>query len=560
MNESRSIKTMSSMIRQFFTLKAGLTSLAMVIGMSGTANAVNLSMDGTGQVLLSPFYSVRESHVTSVSISNWSNGQTKVVKLRFRESLRGASVLDVNLFLPPRDVWSGSVIDSGSGAKLVSNDRSCTYPEITELGLPFNNLHYTGRLPGTLADDLGESLDRTREGFLEIIEMGVVADGAELGSSPGTTQGALISALVRNQPNGLPTDCSRVRVANLFASAGLLLAPKGELTASNIIIDVLRGTEFVVPGTALQRFFMPSDPFQHLYTEPGSLKPDLASVSPARSDILNPRGEEPLVFTVPDWVAAGGQPIDAVSAVLTKTEMRADYEVGNGNFQTELVLTAPTFRHYVLPAEGVSSTGFVSRPPFSVRKQATQAEVSASNADSCMTIRALAFNRDLAPYPVLTGGLPGIPRLDAGRNLAVCGPTSRVAIVPAGTQSGDGFIHSATRQTPTFFLPSNAFGGAAPQYQSGWLWLVPSGRRQDESAIGPGQVATEGADASGRPSIVTEVFSRGGVADLAPIHSDGIARRYRGLPLIGFTAIRTVSGGQGYGGMFPIQGRAVPWP
>ncbi|MEJ2612594.1 MAG: hypothetical protein P8179_21675, partial [Candidatus Thiodiazotropha sp.] len=53
--------------------------------------AVNLSQNGIGQVLLYPYYNVNEGNSTFISVTNTTN-RVKAVKVRFREAVGGESV------------------------------------------------------------------------------------------------------------------------------------------------------------------------------------------------------------------------------------------------------------------------------------------------------------------------------------------------------------------------------------------------------------------------------------------------------------------------------------
>ena len=77
------------------------------------AGAVNLSNDNTGEVLLFPYYTTRNGFATSLSVVNTNTFHTKTVKVRMREGRNGAAVFDVNVWLPPRDVWTASIVDNG---------------------------------------------------------------------------------------------------------------------------------------------------------------------------------------------------------------------------------------------------------------------------------------------------------------------------------------------------------------------------------------------------------------------------------------------------------------
>src|SRR5690349_15552935 len=192
--------------------------LAGLGGVATTAEAVYRNPDGTGMVLIYPYYTVNSSggnaFNTYISVTNTSS-QAKATKVRFREGRTSAEVLDFNLFLSPNDVWVGAIgpdtSDPTSAGRLFGNfESSCTYPAIPAAGQPFTNIAYTtgpDALPGT-------GLDRTREGYVEIFEM-------------ATLTGALATAVTHTIIGGPPPNCAAVRV-DLTGNA-LLSAPTGGL-------------------------------------------------------------------------------------------------------------------------------------------------------------------------------------------------------------------------------------------------------------------------------------------------------------------------------------------
>jgi len=89
--------------------------LAGLGGIATTAEAVYRNPDGTGMVLIYPYYTVNSSNGnafnTYISVTN-TTSVAKVTKVRFREGRTSAEVLDFNLYLSPNDVWVG---DRGGG-------------------------------------------------------------------------------------------------------------------------------------------------------------------------------------------------------------------------------------------------------------------------------------------------------------------------------------------------------------------------------------------------------------------------------------------------------------
>ncbi|HEY0722593.1 MAG TPA: hypothetical protein VGD41_01090, partial [Pyrinomonadaceae bacterium] len=105
-----------------FNKKSLCAALAAVgtLGVAGTANAVYVNPDGLGQVLIYPYYTVRNKVAGAdfnslLSVVN-STGSAKAVKVRFVEGRNSAEVLDFNLFLSAHDVWVAGIIPTADGA------------------------------------------------------------------------------------------------------------------------------------------------------------------------------------------------------------------------------------------------------------------------------------------------------------------------------------------------------------------------------------------------------------------------------------------------------------
>ncbi|MCB1604225.1 MAG: hypothetical protein KDI59_06240 [Xanthomonadales bacterium] len=143
---------------------------------------MSLSQDGIGQVLIYPYYTVRNNLNTLISVVNISD-RTKAIKVRFYEGKNSRKCLDFNVYLSPYDVWtSGLVLASATAlyspgfegqetAKIVTNDNSCTDPAIIS-----ENEFLPWSFSGDNLDPLGDDLSRCTEGHFEIIEMGVIDD------------------------------------------------------------------------------------------------------------------------------------------------------------------------------------------------------------------------------------------------------------------------------------------------------------------------------------------------------------------------------------------------
>lgn len=529
-----------------FKTKSLCAAVLAGIGAAGSmqAGAVNISQDNTGQVLLYPYYTVRNGFVTSLTVVNTDQDHTKVVKVRFLEGRNSAEVLDFNLFLSPRDVWTASVVDNGTGAAVFSTDRSCTAPALgttAATAQPFVNFYYTGQVAGTFNDNGGASLDRTREGYVEILEMGVVANGADAAASPAVPVGNTVANAVKHAASGTPANCAVVRVNGLFPGAGDLNQPVGGLIGSGIIISTATGTEFAYNPVALANFFTGAAITDDIYSDPGNTIPDLRNVLPSRSDVFLDNAAVPTVVT-DNW--AIGNRIDAVSAVFMRSAIVNEYDVSTG-FKTDWVITAPTKRFYVQPASAAAAAAAATAlavGPFNT----TFASATAGGAQSCDTVFPAAYDREEAPYASVAGiAFSPVPVGAPAGTGQLCYESTVLTVIPNGGTAAAASIFGSTSPA-TLTLPANGAAGAAPQYTAGWIALYPTGGAATTN--GPGQVAAAGTNAVTNIPIVT--ITQNNNAGLRSIVGPTSALRYRGLPVIGFSAIQAVAGGQGYGGVF----------
>ncbi|WP_151702573.1 hypothetical protein [Nitrincola alkalilacustris] len=312
-------------------MKKKLLPLAVLAGLAGgmsTAQAVNVNPDGLGEVLLYPFYSVEGGNDTYINVVNTTN-QVKAVKVRILEAMNSQEVLDFNLYLSPNDHWSAVILDNpnGSGAILRTADTSCTAPAIPANGVAFREFEY--------AADSDNSIARTREGYVEIIEMGVL-DAAVV---PAQHAGAIHTGA------GVPANCGAIisawQAGGVWANAANtgINAPTGGLYGYGVLINVAEGTNATYDATALDAFAQGIA----LHTNTGSLLPSLNSAAPTSSVFDN--GATVTSAWAGTAPAAG---VNAVSSVLMHDNIANDYvlepTIGAG---TDWVVTFPTKRFYV---------------------------------------------------------------------------------------------------------------------------------------------------------------------------------------------------------------------
>ncbi|MEL0583843.1 MAG: hypothetical protein AAES65_03020 [Candidatus Thiodiazotropha sp. (ex. Lucinoma kazani)] len=229
---------------------------------STTAQAVNLSQDTTGQVLLYPYYNVNEGNVTFVSVTNTTD-LVKAVKVRFREGVGGESVFDLSLYLSPGDVWVGAVHQQAGAVKLrVPADTSCTVPNTAVLEAASFS---TARIDATYDPDgsgtqtADEVLARLSEGHIEIIEMAELpytVDGGDIADAITHTAGVPIDCAVPTTFTDT-TDLGAILDAGIVTASGVsqdFANPSGGLYGDAAIFNASSGIYFPYNATALKQF------------------------------------------------------------------------------------------------------------------------------------------------------------------------------------------------------------------------------------------------------------------------------------------------------------------
>ncbi|MDG2443470.1 MAG: hypothetical protein P8M13_09495 [Luminiphilus sp.] len=226
-------------------MKKNLISLAVAASVLGTsaviaADAQHVSPNGTGQVLLFPFYNADSGNATNMHIVN-TTASVKAVKIRFVEHKNSTEVLDFNVYLSGNDHFAFGVIPdpNGNGAAIITNDNSCTVPALgsangafsgtttanadgsTTRIQPFVNYQYAN------LQDVDTSIQRTLTGHVEVIEMGVVGNTAD------TKKGAY-AAYATPGATGVPLSCALLNSAwasGTWATTGSdgITAPTGGL-------------------------------------------------------------------------------------------------------------------------------------------------------------------------------------------------------------------------------------------------------------------------------------------------------------------------------------------
>jgi len=327
-----------------FQRKSLYAALAGVgaLGVTGAADAVNVNPNGLGQALIYPYYTVNSdaagnAYNSLLSVVNTTTS-AKAVKVRFLEGKNSREVLDFNLFLSKKDVWTAAILPSSSGGgKIVSFDKSCTIPDNSNLlppGVDFVNFAFVG----SNDDKGGSGLDRTKEGYVEIIEMAVF---------PTYT----CTSIQVTHVSGVPFDCAGVSDAGAAADQR---SASGGLFGGMSLINVGAGTDFTEDAVALERFNRGP-----LYQPAGSVSPQLTDSAPKVSVVFAAEPNKPLVFPndlgvyISKWPTPLYNPADTVSAVLMHDSVMNEFVLDVGTKSgTDWVVTFPTKRFYVNTGTG----------------------------------------------------------------------------------------------------------------------------------------------------------------------------------------------------------------
>ena len=324
--------------------------LTTLLGASSAAHAqpVSLSAEGIGQVLIYPYYTVRNGWTTLLSIVNNDSVNGKAVKVRFLEGKNGASVASFNLFLAPDDIWTGAVVPGSSdtkGARLISNDDSCTTPSFRSLqtliaapppSIEFSNQTYVadGDLPAL------QTIDRTREGYIEVIEMASIPLDRDAPSALQRQIYSLATGSYRRAP------CDAVNDVDLPLYMTQISPPSGGLSGAATLVNVVGGASTEYTPVALNGFWLT------LPTTTTTLAPQLTasqSLLPNLSSGANTTSQ--YVHDGKTYVSRFTRSIDAVSATLMSLELLGEHAyTKDGIIGTTWIVSMPTKKFYTQSA------------------------------------------------------------------------------------------------------------------------------------------------------------------------------------------------------------------
>lgn len=406
------------------------------------AHAVFVNPDGTGQALIYPYYTVQSANGDAfnayVSVVNHT-AVAKALRVRIHEARAGKDVGSFNVYLAPHDTWTGALVPNvQGGATLASSDLSCnSVQDGGGLSFALSAAQYSG----TNGDGNGDGLDRLREGWIEILEMGEIAQ-------PGA-----VAALTHNAA-GYPANCGAVEPA-LASGGGAVGPPGGGLSGTLTLINVANGVNFAVKAEALDQ--LATRPYYRVANDP---YPAFAAQE------IDPVSVTTTGRTT--WVSYWINPFDAVSAALLREEAWAEYVLDKSTAShTEVVLTFPTRQFY-----GTTSSGYQSP----VAGNIGWLPNCLAGSTFLGTLVGIGFyDRESNGHTATTyrgsppGSGPPVPAPDA----AVCASS---AVLEVGTNPS---------AAPTGLLGSTARGfylsGKVGQAEDGWIAITPYGNMQMQS-------------------------------------------------------------------------------
>lgn len=317
---------------------------------ASSASAVRLDPDGTGQVLIYPYYTTRGGNQTVFSITNHSD-RHKALRVILAEARNGRTALEINVYLAPRDSWSSTVfyLNDSTPAALATGDDSCTFPGADRFvgvlggGRPYQDLR-TDDFTGA-REDAGPSVkDRLREGFIKVFEMGTLV--------PNTPPALAIAPAA----SGVPANCDELASGwnSYWRSnpSAHMTNPTGGLSGEAYVLNVGAGTVMSYQATALADF----------RTDPADVPAGSRS-----SVVLHRAAEERVDFdkALNDPAAqtaeavidlpnrrlnlqyAAGRAVDAVSAVLSADAVNVSYFSDHAvGATTDWVVSFPTRSFY----------------------------------------------------------------------------------------------------------------------------------------------------------------------------------------------------------------------
>jgi len=408
--------------------------------------AMYLNHEGTGQVLMFPFYDAENGNATNMHIVN-PTGDVKAVKVRFLEYMSSYEVLDFNLYLSGYDHFAFGVImdPNGTGGAIITSDNSCTVPALgtTNNGYdgtttenadgsvtrvqPFVPFEFQKKIPVGFVD---QDVERTLRGHVEVLEMGIVNNNADKTTEAG--KATQYASFATHDAAGMPANCAGLEGAWAVGAWAddadtFMSAPEGGLYGLAYHINVEDAAAWGFEPAAVDDWWLTGAESEAVgataHAVPGSIEPNFNSSAEVDAVYLEDGASVP-------WT--GLTAIDAVSATIMTQSIMNDVMLNSAiGGQTDWVVTFPTKRDYV--TSGLNPANPVALPftdPYDGAEQ--QKDGSYKEQRSCEVISVKQWDREEAQTTPGNGFSPRPPDAQA---LSVCDEQSTTAWGPSGTAS-----------------------------------------------------------------------------------------------------------------------------
>lgn len=361
-------------------MKKKLMPLAVgaIVAASSAQAQMYLNNDGTGEMLVFPFYSAESGNTTNVNIAN-TTGIAKAVKVRIIEGENSQEVLDFNVYMSARDHFSFAIAATADGGgSIITNDNTCTVPRLTAgEAVPFRGILYAGDKakddPDTDKDESFDNtgIERTAVGYIEVIEMGQLNMAKADWDQDEDTDDAFSPMLqaITHGADGVPANCDLPVAAwstggAWYDDAGDNLPEAGKagvgttfmgltwngggLYGEAAVVNVADATAFGTDADAIEAAVYTGDldvsyGGAQLHYPPGDTRPDFTSPGVDYLALVESQGS---VSTM-DFQDDPDASLLAVSSLFQTTEIMNDYVTDAGiSALTDWVITMPTkFQH-----------------------------------------------------------------------------------------------------------------------------------------------------------------------------------------------------------------------
>ena len=395
-----------------------------VVGLSTQALAVQIGTDGLGEALIYPYYTTNNGYLTLVDVINTSN-KAVAFKIRLRDAKNSRDCRDFNVVLSPHDVWVASIEQGEDGLpRIWTPDNSCTSPTLPNTARNGRYVNLTNAdYSGTRSDSNDNSIDRCREGYVEIIEMGTSPSGTYFSDALHNASGVAPCSLIPADFNNGATIAGPVKAE--FSE------PENVLKGNFSLIRTQTGQGFGGVPTTLANFYSPNlgvdgASANDLISTAGGLAPSLGDSAPKESFIPDVQTGAGILFDT--WTNANSG-ADPVSAVLQRSSVINEWTTNPGfGSNTDWVVTFPTKRFYVDP----DLVGGVA-PPF------TETFNARNTAESCVEIGLRSWNREELTEVQQNGFSPFVP----GQANELC---LEANVITFNRENGEGVLNSRYSQ------------------------------------------------------------------------------------------------------------------